>query len=204
MTDCICRVPAKSDVLRNAQWIGAITKHQKYDSSRTVFNVCIRHFDTSNLYLRGQQYVLKLNAIPTLFNKTNNAAEVKFGQFGNGTKAINDNDVDNNQDDCEEKCEFLTTKIAELEKQIDSMKIQHDIEIQKLKIKSVTVREKEKIRLKTIKNELSKQKTQVLRLNDIIKELHEQHYISPDDAKFLNVSSKYRSSKVLILSHFFL
>lgn len=191
-------MPARSDIERRAQWVVAVEKHQKFDENRNVFNVCIRHFDKSNLYLRGGEYVLKLNAIPKIFNKANSATAHKV-KIDNASKAINNNYVDN----CVQECELLTTKVTELEKQIVSMKIQHDIEIQKLKIKSGTAREKDKVLLKTVKNELSKQKTQVLRLNDVIKELHEKHYISPEDVKFLNVSSKSRSSYFIAHFYFF-
>lgn len=81
------------------------------------------------------------------------------------------------------------------------MKVQHDVEIQKLKMNSENLRHTQSDRLKQTKKQLSKQKSKVLRMEDLIKELHEKKYISPDDAKFLNVRvcSKYLDNFVIFV-----
>lgn len=179
----ICRLPSKSDTKRRAQWIGVITKHQQFDENLTVFNICSRHFDESEIYIRGNEKVLKSSAIPTIFDerKNNSSLNDNFEELNKGN---------NSQNECDEKCKLLQTRVAELEKEISNLKLRHDIEIQRMKINSENSRKTQSNRLKDTRKELSKQKSKLLQLEDVIKDLQEQRYISPDDAKFLNVSSK--------------
>lgn len=187
-------MPAKSDVVLRAKWIAAIAKHQKYDESRFNFNVCIRHFQATDIVLRGKDKCLKLNAAPTIFNEPTSSCKVDDN--------INSkSNANSSQIECEKKCHLLQAKVAELEKQLFNMKVQHDVEIQKLKMNSENLRHTQSDRLKQTKKQLSKQKSKVLRMEDLIKELHEKKYISPDDAKFLNVRvcSKYLDNFVIFV-----
>lgn len=151
-------------------------EHENYDESRTNFNVCIRHFEASDLFIRGTETVLKLNAIPKIFNATKNISLPHVNSNGN---SINDS---------QHECDKLKARIAKLEKEIFDTKIQHDIEIQKIKVKSEESAKKKTDKLKNTMKELSKQKSKVFRLEDVVKDLREQRYISPDDAKFLDVN----------------
>lgn len=191
----IYRVPSKSDNIRRAQWIAAIEEHQRFDANRNIFNVCRKHFDTSNFYLRGKERVLKLNAVPSIFNETS----MKSTPTSSPNNDLKHHQTNNSkeQNATLEKCNSLQAKVAELEKEILCMKIQHDIEIQNMKIKFEKSHQVQSNHLKETKKELSKQKSQVIRLEDVVKELREQRFISPDDAKFLNVSSKYYANEFL-------
>lgn len=162
------------------QWIAAIAKHQHFDENRTAFNVCSRHFNEADFLLRNNKKVLKLNAVPKIFNDSPNVNYMSQQKNENST-----------QNEWKEKCNILEDKVAQLEKEILCMKVQHDIEIQKLRIKSEKVHNAQSNLQKETKKELSKQKSEIIRMEDVIQELHKQHYISPDDAKFLNVSFKF-------------
>lgn len=174
-------MPSKSNDTTRNQWIAAIKKYQNYDENRKDFNVCWRHFTDSDLFLRGNQKILRMNAIPSIFNAANN------------TFLDADSNIESNgQNDDENVSVLLQARVAELEKEIAVMKIQHDIELQKMKIKSTKLHDSQTNKLKEVKKELCRQKTKVLRLEDVIKDLHEERYISSDDAKFLSVSSSIR------------
>lgn len=178
------RIPSKTSntVTNCAAWIEAIQKQQKFDENRIVFDVCHRHFKSTDFYFRNKEKVLRLNAIPNILTKTNKTYSSDI-DLDNNT----DNNVNNNQVDYEKKCIILQAKVAELEKVIFSMKVAHDVEVQKIKIQAKNRHRAKTNELKTAKKQLSKQQSQVIRLEDVIKELHEQHYISPEDAKSLNV-----------------
>lgn len=196
MTHCICRiyrVPSGSNAELRAQWIAAIKRHQHYNESLTAFNVCSRHFADSELFFRGKQKVLKLTAIPSIFNEANDNSSPDANFDNPNMESIR-------QTECENKCDLLQARVTELEKEIAIMKIQHDIEIQKIKIKSTNLRDSQSNKLKEARKEVSKQKTKLIRLEDVIKELREEHYISSEDAKFLSVSSKTKTTRMFFSS----
>lgn len=177
-------MPPKSENVLRSQWIDVISKHQQFDENRTNFNVCIRHFRPSDVFARGVSLFLKPEATPSIFNKATATSSSK-----NNVDVSNNKDkTSDSQNECEKKCYLLQTKVAELEKQLFNMKVQHDFEIQKLRMNLENSRQVQSNRLKETKKQLSKEKSKVLQLEDVIKELHEKKYISPDDVKFLNVS----------------
>lgn len=177
----IRRIPSDD---QRARWIDAITKHQNYDESRTVIYVCMRHFDPSHIVIRGNQKILKMDVIPTIFDATNCK--------NNASLQVNTNDernINNSQNECANVI-ALQARVKELEKEILNLKVQHNMEMQKIQISSKKKIQKQTEKFKDAKKEATKQKTKVLRLEDVIQELHENQYISPDDVKFLNVRSK--------------
>lgn len=96
-------MPAKSDVVLRAKWIAAIAKHQKYDESRFNFNVCIRHFQATDIVLRGKDKCLKLNAAPTIFNEPTSSCKVDDN--------INSkSNANSSQIECEKKMPFTSSK----------------------------------------------------------------------------------------------
>lgn len=187
------RIP--NDNIRKARWIEAIEKYQQFDHYRPRFNVCIRHFKESDFEQKKNKKMLKSDAIPSIFlcsepDSSNN------GSDGSDMYMVDLIDVadlaikDNGHNGCESHT-LLEVKIAELEKQILSMKIKHDIEKQKLERKIFMLEDsREQIGTKLMENrrELKQEKLQNIRMKDIIAELKNEKYISEDDEKFLNVS----------------
>lgn len=172
------RIP--NDDKRKVRWIEAIKEFQNFDHNRQRFNVCIRHFKESDFERKKNKKVLKSDAIPSIFlcSKPENSYDVAdVATEGN-----------NNE------CDFNISpgaKIAELEKQILSIKIEHDIEKQKLERKIFLLENsREQISTKLIDSnkELNHEKLQNSRMRDTIAELKNEKYISEDDEKFLNVS----------------
>lgn len=156
------RVPSKGE--RREKWIAGIQKHQKFNESKKEFNVCHRHFVSSDLLSIGERKILKLSATPQIFDGVN-----KEDHRAENTESI------------------LRAKIFELEKQIDKQKIDHDVEIQKLKVNFSKVREKQTNRLKDIQKELSKKNTHIAHLTKVNEELRKEYFVSPDNPKFKNV-----------------
>lgn len=92
--------------------------------------------------------------------------------------------IDDNEK-CNE-CIFLERKITDLETQMINM----NIEKQKLELKIESLREERRKfadQLRETQKAFSKEKQQTHRLAEIIRELKAEHYISPDDEKFLQV-----------------
>lgn len=154
------------------KWIDAIGTHVSGNSSCGVFYVCMRHFQETDLLKRGNMKTLAPNAIPIIFNTD--------------TKS---------QDDCREceRCDALESKVRELENQIQKINLQHDVEIQKVKIGSAKVFHKQKDR--SSKKENSQQSAELNKLKNAIEKLRQDRYISNDDARFLNV--RFEVSKSL-------
>lgn len=163
---------SSSENLLRSQWIDAIRKHQHFDENRTNFNVCIRHFRASDLFLRGKEKFLKLNAKPMIFNEAINTSSTKASV----DDVNNENTASYDKNECEKKCHLLQAKVTEMEKQLFNLKVQHDVEIQKLKINAKNSRQAQSNRLKETKKQLSKQTSKVLRMEDLVKELHEKQY----------------------------
>lgn len=137
--------------------------------------VCKRHFSDSDFTFRGQQKILKLSAIPSIFENQ---------ERNDSTK--NDAIIDSDGEKCGE-CILLENKITELKKQLLNM----NVEKQKLELKIQSISEKHKklaAQLAEARKAFSKEKQQKNRLTDLVEELKAEHFISPDDEKFLNVS----------------
>lgn len=164
------RIPTETE--QRQQWIHAISAHQNFDQNRSIVYVCIRHFDPSSIVIRGNQKILKIDAVPTIFNVV--------------VKISHANNLNSNQNEST-NVTALQAKIQELEKEIVKLNIQHSIELQKIEINAKKKIQKKNVELKVTKTELSKQKNKLLRLEDVIQDLRENQYISPDDAKFLNL-----------------
>lgn len=153
-----------------AKWVAAIEKTQDINSTITVFNVCIRHFENADVYLRGKEIILKNNAVPTVFENRGSLPE-------------NVNDSNDKTDETES----LKKKIDELEKQILNLKIQHDVEFQHEQIKTKNAKQLQTSRFKACQKELSKKDSQLIQMNETMEELRANQLISLDDVKFLNV-----------------
>lgn len=136
--------------------------------------------------------MLKLSSVPTIFNNQN-----RYGS--NEDDANIDTDCDgiddmamvainnDNGEKCSE-CILLRKKITDLETQMLNM----NIEKQKFELKIQSLREERRKladQLHETKKAISKEKQQTHRLAEIIEELKAEHYISPDDEKFLKVGS---------------
>lgn len=134
----------------------------------------MRHFDRTVVYSRGDDVILKSNAIPTIFeNNVESANDEKKGEKipieKNGT-------------------EDLQKRIQELENQICVMQIQHDVQIQHEKVKSKHIVQSQATRCKVLQKELTKKESRMVKMEELIEELKGHHFISPGDEKFLDVS----------------
>lgn len=52
------------------KWVKAIEEHQKFDHNKINYNVCIKHFHTTDLEIRGKKQFLKKDTVPTIFGET--------------------------------------------------------------------------------------------------------------------------------------
>lgn len=88
------------------------------------------------------------------------------------------------------QCPFLLQKVADLEKQIFTLNVQHDISVQQLQrqidlLKNKNEQKVDQVRL--FQKELTLEKKQIVRLKDVIAELKSENFISTEDEKILNV-----------------
>lgn len=106
------------------KWIQIIEEHQYFDRSKTNYNVCIKHFQTDDLEIRGERTTLKKEAVPSIF-------EIYVLDDGDDCSELNASClIPANQD------------IATLDKQMQCLTINHDIEIQKLSMKIKSLQDK--------------------------------------------------------------
>lgn len=134
------RVPSKGD--QREKWIEAIQKHQAFQHSRIEFNVCMRHFKSSDYEQKGSKFVLNRNAIPSIFtdsavNNVENCASCNSIDSIIGNEIIDDT-IQNAK--CVQ-CPFLLAKIAELKKEIFRLNANHSISAQKLEQKNLLLRQ---------------------------------------------------------------
>lgn len=183
--ECLCfskyRVPSKGN--ERLRWIESIKNHQEYPRNRKVFNVCLRHFESSDLIKKGETLTLKPNAIPTIFidrDFSNELVEII------GNDAV-DEIIHNSQ--CNQ-CPFLLQQISDLKHEILLTKAENSILVQKLQLKNLSLEkhafDKAK-QLATTKKQLSDEKNLNIKLNDILDDLKLNQYITDEDKKFLNV-----------------
>lgn len=169
----IFRLP--SDFEARTKWIDAIKSHHHANIETDIFNVCEKHFKDSDMYTRGSVKSLRPNSIPTIFctvARTPTVAQTSTIQ----TKTN----------------EELMNKIAELENEILRLKIENDVALQNEKIKANNIVKSQRVLLKNAKKELLRKEKQINKMSDLVDELQNERLVSPDDAKFLNVSSTIR------------
>lgn len=183
------RIPKSGD--NRTKWIEAIEKHQWFDYNRQIFNVCNRHFCASDFSKEGNRMTLVSDAVPSVFE--NSVVVVDgFDERDMENQIIGDGIVDDAicaKNQCVQ-CPFLKHKVADLKKQILALTVQRDITVQKLqrKIDLLENRNEQKIdQNKQFRKMLSHEKTQNLRLKDVVAELKNQSFISTEDEKILNV-----------------
>lgn len=99
------------------KWKKEIEKHQKFDPS--IKNICINHFESSDFEIHGTKKNLKKGAIPTIFDATNN-----------DQNSIHDSII--SLDTMCDECPILKLEVAGMKKELLSLKMHHDIEMQKL------------------------------------------------------------------------
>lgn len=120
--------------------------------------------------------VLKKDAIPTIFKECEPAECSNF--------------INNNNIEICEKCPNLKIQIENLKKEIMDLTSKHNIEVERLK---QTIRQskenqaKKNVQLNEARKEISKEKNQTERLENVIEQLKAKRLITPEDAILLNV-----------------
>lgn len=145
-------------------------------------NICIRHFEPSDFNQRAGKFVLKSNSIPTVFNGTSSAVDV--ADNFNDLECIPAQSTTCSNAECA-NCKYLLHKVSELEQSETKNSINHSISVQKLKQKLISSNdayEKLKDRMSQIQKELCQEKTQNLKMKDVIVELQRERKIFNDDA----------------------
>lgn len=131
------------------KWIEAIEVHQTFDRSKTYFNVCVKHFEPTDLEVRGSKTYLKKDAVPTIFGITGETIDSQ----------VSDPDI-NHSSECSE-CITLKRELVDLKAEMLTLKVNNDIEIQKLskRIESVqNSREEQTATINKLKKDLSTEK----------------------------------------------
>lgn len=150
-----------------AEWVSAIEKSQRITIQTTVFNVCERHFENSDMIMRGSEKMLLQNCIPTIFqSNVDSTAEVSKTS----------------------ETEELKKKISELEANIARLTIEKDVAVQHERIKAAEAVKAQKIKLNEAKAEISNKNDQITKISQVVQDLRNHHLISEKNAKFLNVS----------------
>lgn len=186
-----CRAPKKIE--EREKWIAAIGDNLTSRYNRSSFNVCINHFREIDLITaRDKSKVLASHSVPSIFNmeSTKSTAYTVQPELPESPEIF-----------CN-KCENFQFKIKELEKQIEQLKFQHNVELERQKVNSA----KQKERYQTSKKEVSKRNAELNSLKDVIEKLRQDRFISNDDARFLNVRfhSVLCSICIIVSSLFFI
>lgn len=157
-----------------------------------MFNVCRRHFCARDFSGDTNKEALNIGAVPSVFKETVLANDVideidstEIQIIGDGI--INDEIHAKNQ---YPQCPFLIQKVADLKKEILTLKVKHNIEVQKLQRKLSSLQDKNEERtdrIKQFEKDLTKEKKQNVRLRDVIIELKNQNFISAEEGNMLNV-----------------
>lgn len=153
------------------KWIEAIQEHQHFDFSKVQYNVCIKHFQTDDVEIRGKKKILRKEAVPTIFE--GNAVEEICSDSVSSTKISDDENI------------------AALEKQMFCLKIDHDVEVQKLSEKVKSLQESKKKDRETIaelQKKLAQEKCKIGKLEDTIAQLKHENNINANEGDFVNVS----------------
>lgn len=142
-----------------------------------MFNVCINHFEQSDLTKKGDKFVLNTSSIPRIFDTTN-------PQF----RKVHESLVDANyvNDELPElpsnvvKSVSDTREASEIANQF-AIAINHDVKVQGLqqKIDRLTKENSNKTKqLTEIKSQLNKAKTDIEKMNAVIDEMKSNRYIT--------------------------
>lgn len=163
MHDLIFRPPQNSET--RCKWAESIEKFQKFDGNSTV---CIKHFKSSDIEIRGKVKCLKTGAVPTIFQL--NLPTILHN---------NDNAIVIISDEC-----GLKEKLDQKEHEILRMKIEHDIQIQILKKKINEIENANKSQ-NTVLNEtkklLTKEKLHTQNLERVITGLKNEKYMNIEE-----------------------
>ncbi|XP_055325729.1 THAP domain-containing protein 5-like, partial [Sitodiplosis mosellana] len=147
------------------KWVLSIEKHQKFDN-RSNSNVCIKHFQEIDLETRGSKTYLKKDAVPTIFTEI---VESHIEPDCNSPQCID--------------CTSSQSKLCQIQKDLEALKISDDIQIQKQTIKIEYLQKliKEKNAALAINaKELSKERAKNLDLEakvlELKKKIVEKHF----------------------------
>lgn len=178
------RVPSKGE--QRIKWIEVVEKIQKFQHNRKEYNVCIRHFEPGDYEKKGNKFILKHNAIPSIFEKNSvvDGSFEKSDSFDFIDEIVGHEIIDDTIKNVKcVQCPFLLEKIAELKREILRMTTDHSISVQKLELKNIMLKKNTSNKDKQLK-ESEKQNIQ---LKDILEEMKSEQYISDDEKNFLNV-----------------
>lgn len=170
----IFRLP--KDEENRLKWVNEIKKTKQINIKTTVFNVCAKHFEHSDIVIRKSEKFLKENAFPTIF-------ENDLRSEANNVKIIEAKETETTETD------DLKATIAELEKEIFRLKIQNDVALQHERIKTKEAVQVQKMELIQVRAELSKKDSEITKMSQVVEILRNNRLISDENAKFLNVNS---------------
>lgn len=185
MISNVFRVP--KDVPTRNKWIQSIKKHQSFQNTITVFNVCIQHFNEHDYSKVKEKCVLKPNALPSIFEITNIMFKSQMECLEQPNSSNSQNEVTHTFSD---SYTDFNAKNEELKAEIRNLKINHQMQIEGLKKKIEGLENKLEKRvdeLNLCKKELTKKNSEIERLKVLTKDLKTQRYISPKLAEAVNV-----------------
>lgn len=174
----ILSVPRSGE--NRSKWIEVIGKHQPFDNNRKMFNVCALHFCVGDFSGNGDKRALNANAVPSIFARRMNA-DSTYDQVTDNTVPAKNQCV---------QCPLLLQKIVNLEKEIFTLNVQHNVRLQKLQLQFDSLKNKNAQRIEQVKQfrkDLANEKKETIQLKDVIDDLKSQNFISTEDEKLLNV-----------------
>lgn len=162
----------------HSKWIEAVEMHQRFDRSKINYNVCIKHFESTDLEVRGSKICLKKDAVPTIFDETP-VPTISDETEGTIDSQVPDPDI-NHSPECSEcsECIMLKRELLDLKAKMLKLKLNNDIEIQKLskQLESVqNLREQQTASIDKLKKDLSNEKSSNLELDNSITILKEEN-----------------------------
>ena len=164
------RLPSK---VNRTQWIEAIAKHQPETGLRTVFNVCMHHFLEDEYEKKNGRFVLKPNAVPSVFDAPCHFVEIISDEI------IQEIEVDS-ANKCVQ-CPCLLDKIEELKYELQLLKTKHDATVARLEERHNEL----KIHNSAKCAELKKIQTERTKLQRLLSEMRSENVISDTDERFL-------------------
>lgn len=133
----------------------------------------------SDFESHGKKTCLKKEAVPSIFCR----------DIDDAIKVLVSNDTLNSTDNTENL--NLQPEIAELERKVQCLTINHDVEIQKLSTKIKFLQDlvkSEKNKNESLQKQLSLEKSQNTKLEKVIAELKSEKFITPAEDDSINVS----------------
>lgn len=173
----IFRLP--KDEENRLKWVNEIKKTEEINIKTTVYNVCAKPFEQSDIVIRKSEKFLKENAFPTIF-------ENDLRSEANNVKIIEAKETETTETT---ETDDLKATIAELEKEIFRLKIQNDVALQHERIKTKEAVQVQKMELIQVRAELSKKDSEITKMSQVVEILRNNRLISDENAKFLNVNS---------------